>query len=188
MNGTGVDSSGTVTIKNSLVAGNGVGLKGEATGALASSYDDLFGNTTAYAGLAAGTGDLAGAVTFINLAGHNFLLPGPQVSTDQGDPADAVADEPTPNGARINLGAFGGTADAELSVPAAVTGAPGSPSPTPSTPTAIPPSGSTPGEPIAGGSDGGCALGGRSSAATSLMLVLAALALIRRRSRGARSQ
>ena len=119
-NGTGLDASGATTIKNSLVAGNDVGLKGDAPGTLASSYDDLFGNTDGYAGLAAGTGDLAGAVTFVDVVGHNFLLAGPQASTDQGDPADDVGAEPTPNGARINLGAFGGTADAELSVPAAV--------------------------------------------------------------------
>ncbi len=187
MNGTGVDSSGTATIKNSLVTGNDVGLKGTGAQALVSRYDDLFANTTPYTGLGAGTGDLAASVAFVDLGGHNFLLPGPQASTDEGDPADAVADEPTPNGARINLGAFGGTSDAELSVPAAVTGAPGSASPTPGTPTAIPPAGSTPVEPIAGGSDGGCALGGRSSGTTSWMLILAALALVRRRSRGARS-
>ena len=109
----------------------------------------------------AGTGDLAAAVTFVDLTGHNLMLAGPQPSTDEGDPADAVGEEPTPNGARINLGAFGGTADAELSTPAAVTGDPGSPTPTPSTPTALPP-GETPAHQI-GEAAGGCALGGRAA-------------------------
>jgi outer membrane protein assembly factor BamB len=179
-NGAGVDAVGATTIKNSLITGNDVGLKAEGAAALASSYDDLFGNTTPYAGLTAGTGDLAQAVTFVDLGGHNFLLPGPEASTDQGDPADDVGQEPTPNGGRINLGAFGGTADAELSVPGAVTGGPGA-APAPSTPTAIPPAGSTPGQIAAGGSEG-CALGGGrpSARATSWMLVLLALALARR--------
>jgi hypothetical protein len=78
------------------------------------------------------------------------------------------------------MGAFGGTAEAELSVPAGVTGGPGGPSPTPSTPTGIPPAGSTPGE-IAGGGSEGCAVGGRRSANTaSWMLALLALTLVRR--------
>jgi outer membrane protein assembly factor BamB len=180
-NGTGVDAVGVSTIKNSLIANNDVGLKGEGAGALVSNYDDLFANTTPYAGLTAGTGDLAQAVTFVDLGGHNFLLPGPEASTDEGDPADDVGQEPTPNGGRINLGAFGGTAEAELSVPAAVTGDSGASSPTPSTPTGIPPAGSTPSE-IAGGGSEGCALGGRPSAGTaSWMLVLMALALVRPR-------
>jgi outer membrane protein assembly factor BamB len=183
--GTGVDSSGSATIKNSLLTGDDVGLKSEISGALVSGYDDLFGNTTAYAGLAAGTGDLATAVTFVDLAGHNFLLPGPQPSTDQGDPADEVGAEPTPNGSRINLGAFGGTADAELSVPAAVTGGGGTPAPTPSTPTpgTIGPAGEVGGDSGAGG----CALGGRWPGADSAswIVVLLGLALGRRRSRRA---
>jgi hypothetical protein len=191
-NGTGVDSAGVATIKNSLVSGNDVGLKSGGAQALASRYNDLFANTTPYAGLAAGTGDLASSVTFVDLTGHNFLLPGPQASTDQGDPGDDVADEPPPNGARVNLGAFGGTADAELSVPAAVTGGPGTPAPSPSDPTAIPPAGSTPGEIAGAGSDGGCALGGRSDGATSSIarswiLVLVGLVLLRRRSREPRA-
>ncbi len=179
-NGTGLDASGATTIKNSLVAGNDVGLKGDAPGTLASSYDDLFGNTAGYAGLAAGTGDLAGAVTFVDVVGHNFLLAGPQASTDQGDPADDVGAEPTPNGARINLGAFGGTADAELSVPAAV-GEVGAASPTPSTPTGIP----TAGREVDGSTDGagGCAVGGRppASAPGSLIFVIFVAARFRRR-------
>jgi len=181
-NGIGVDATGLATIKNSLVSGNEVGLETEGSGDLASSYDDLFGNTTDYKGLVAGTGDLAAAVTFVDLTGHNLMLSGPQPSTDEGDPADAVGEEPTPNGARINLGAFGGTADAELSAPSAVTGAPGSPTPTPSTPIPLPP-GETPVRELGDGA-GGCALGGHApdaGSAAALMLVLAAIVIARRR-------
>jgi len=95
-----------------------------------------------------------------------------------------VGQEPAPNGARINLGAFGGTADAELSTPAAVTGDPASPVPTPSTPIALPP-GETPAHQIGDGA-GGCALGGEApgaGSAISSMLVLAAIVIARRRPR-----
>jgi outer membrane protein assembly factor BamB len=114
-NGAGVDSAGSATIKNSLLTANGVGLRADAAGALTSRYDDLFGNQSDYRGLLAGTGDLSTTVAFPDLAGRNLQPAGPQPSTDRGDPADDVGPEPTPNGARINLGAFGGTADAELS-------------------------------------------------------------------------
>ena len=104
---------------------------GGGSGSLASSYDDLFGNQTDRQGVAVGTGDLAAAVAFANPTAHDYRLTGPQPSTDKGDPADAVGDEPAPNGSRINLGAFGGTADAERSTPAGVTSDPtGSPLPT----------------------------------------------------------
>ena len=85
-NGIGVDATGIATIKNSLVTGNDVGLDSEGTGDLASSYDDLFGNTTDYKGLVAGTGDLAAAVTFVDLAGHNLMLAGPAAVDRPGRP------------------------------------------------------------------------------------------------------
>ncbi|HSS38762.1 MAG TPA: PQQ-binding-like beta-propeller repeat protein [Polyangia bacterium] len=180
-NGIGLDATGSAAIKNSLVSGNRVGLAVESSGSLTSSYDDLFGNQTDRQGLAAGTGELSAPVTFANPTAHDYRLAGPQASTDQGDPADAVGDEPTPNGSRINLGAFGGTAEAERSTPAAVTPDPtGSPVPT-STP-GIP---GTVGHP--GDEGGGCAVAGRAprgSSPWSLLLAVGALgALIRTRRR-----
>jgi outer membrane protein assembly factor BamB len=177
--GIGVDSAGSATLKNSLLTGNTVGLKGESSGALASSYDDLFGNQTEYDGLAVGTGDISSAVAFVDLAGRNLALAGPQPSTDLGDPADDVGAEPKPNGDRINLGAFGGTADAETSASSAV-GGNSPPSPTPTTgPSGEP----TPNGP--GPEAGGCATAGRSANArpSSLALLLAVLIFARRRSR-----
>jgi outer membrane protein assembly factor BamB len=177
--GIGVDSAGSATLKNSLVTGNTVALKNESSGGLTSSYDDLFGNQTEYAGLAAGTGDLSTAVAFVDLAGRNLALAGPQPSTDQGDPADDVGPEPKPNGDRINLGAFGGTADAEISASSAVGGNP-PPSPTPAT---GPDGGPAPNEPSA--EAGGCAMAGRSpnTHPWSVALLLAALVFARRRPR-----
>ena len=113
------------------------------------------------------------------------MLAGPQPSTDQGDPADTVGAEPTPNGGRINLGAFGGTADAELSAPAAVAGVPGAPTPTPSTPTAIPPAGQEVNGPNTDGA-GGCAVGGRPNASALGPLILVVFAAVRSRRRASR--
>jgi hypothetical protein len=178
--GIGVDSAGSATLKNSLLTGNTVALKSDTAGALSSSYDDLFGNQAAYAGLAAGTGDLSTAVAFVDLAGRNLALAGPQPSTDMGDPADDVGAEPKPNGDRINLGAFGGTADAELSV-SSIVGGNSPPSPTP---TSGPGGQPTPNDPTP--EAGGCATAGRSphGDATWVASLLTALVFARRRSRG----
>jgi hypothetical protein len=179
-NGVGLDAAGSATIKNSLVSGNHVGLAAEGAGGLTSNYDDLFGNQTGRQGVPEGTGELTAAVLFANPTSHDYRLTGPQASTDDGDPADAVGDEPTPNGARINLGAFGGTPEAELSRPAGVTADPtGSPVPI-STP-GLPGTGSHPGDEA-----GGCGVAGRAprgSYGLSLALSLAALTLVRRRRR-----
>jgi hypothetical protein len=120
---------------------------------------------------------LASSVVFVAASSHDYRLAGLQPSTDMGDPSDAVGDEPTPNGSRINLGAFGGTADAERSAPAPVT-----PDPTRSpVPTETPGIPGTPGH--TGDEVGGCGVIGRAPGASSLVLTLAALVLARRRRR-----
>ncbi len=116
-NGTAVRAIGTARVKNSLFTDNGVAAAGDAPAALTSTYNNLFANVKDYAGAAAGTGDFSTTVSFTDFAARDFRLAGPQRSTDKGDPADDVGDEPAPNGGRINLGAFGGTADAELTAP-----------------------------------------------------------------------
>jgi outer membrane protein assembly factor BamB len=158
-NGTAVDSGGSATIKNSILTGNAVGLAGHTAGALVSTFDDLFDNTVAYQGLVAGTGDFAARLTFVDPARHDFGLPGPGASTDQGDPGDDASAEPSPNGARINLGAFGGTADAEISTPVPVGDPTGRP-PAPAAPTAGAPSAHE------GDQEEGCASGGQSRGGT----------------------
>ena len=178
-NGTALDVAGSATLKNSLVSGNQIGLAVEGAGTLTGSYDDLFANQTDRQGVAAGTGDLGAMVVFANLPSHDYRLTGAQPSTDQGDPDDAVGDEPAPNGSRINLGAFGGTADAELSTPAGpgadpVADPPGLPVPTTTTGT---------GGSLGGAADqvGGCNVTGRAPGGAALLLVLAGLVLARRR-------
>ena len=126
-NATALQVAGTVQLKNSLVAGNGVALAVEPPGRLDTSYDDLFDNQTNRVGATSGTGDLALSVTFADLPGRNLRLTTSQPSTNLGDPADEVGAEPSPNGGRIDLGAFGGTADAETTAPSTVGGGPSGP-------------------------------------------------------------
>jgi len=182
-NGTGVSAAGSTRIKNSLLTSNGVALSSAASGVLTSAYNDLFGNQADYAGLQAGTGDLALAVTFADLANHSLRLVVAQPSTDRGDPADAVGDEPAPNGGRVNLGAFGGTADAEASAISSAVGGTGpglKPAPVPGSPGFHFSAGT------ASADEGGCAVGGRSERGGAWSLfALAALAVWPRRSRRA---
>jgi hypothetical protein len=171
-NGTGVASAGLAAVKNALVSSNQIGFATAAGGTVSSAYDDLFANETDHQGSAAGPGDISVAVTFPNATTHDYRLVGPQPSTDLGDPTDPVGDEPTPNGGRINLGAFGGTLDAELST--AVLGGSDPPSsPLPTTDGA----GHLTHEP------GGCAVGGAARPSLSGAFVLCAWLLARRRRR-----
>ena len=121
-NGTAVWSAGAVRIKNSLLTENVVALTVDSPGTLASRYDDLFFNQKDYQGLTAGEGDLSQGITFADLKTNDMHIVSAQPSTDKGDPADAVGEEPAPNGGRINLGAFGGTSDAELTDPSTPVG------------------------------------------------------------------
>ena len=116
-NAIAVRAAGTTRMRNSLLTGNGTAAASDTAGALASTYNNLYGNQADYAGASAGTGDFSIAVTFSDFAVRDLRLPSAQPSTDRGDPADAVGAEPAPHGGRINLGAFGGTADAELTDP-----------------------------------------------------------------------
>ena len=99
------------------------------------------------------------------------------------------ANEPAPNGGRINLGAFGGTADAEVTAPSTAVGGGGTPGATPmSDPTKV---GTTPtpsptpmADPTGGHGDGGCRVAGESRWRDdwiAILVGLCALTLRRRR-------
>jgi outer membrane protein assembly factor BamB len=179
-NATAVRANGSTRIKNSLLTDNGIAVIGDVPGALASSYNDLFGNQNDYVGTAAGVGDFSTAVTFADFAKRDFRLAGPQRSTDKGDPADDVGEEPAPNGGRINLGAFGGTADAELTVQSTAVTASNAPKAAPTSdlvPQSPAPT-STPPQFDADHGEGGCSVartsdtGWLAAAALGLLLVL----------------
>jgi MYXO-CTERM domain-containing protein len=175
--GTGARSAGALAIRNSLLTGLAVGLASDGAGTIASQYDDLFDNGADYKGPTAGTGDLAQAVQFVDQPGKDLRLAAAQPSTDRGDPKDDATSEPEPNGGRINLGAFGGTAEAELSAAstAAVTTHPAAAAPE----TDAPGTSATPGA-------GGCAVGGALESPAhvgAFGAVAVAFALVRRRRR-----
>jgi len=48
-------------------------------------------------------------VAFLDAAGGDYREAPSQPSLDSGDPRDGFSQEPAPNGARINMGAFGNT-------------------------------------------------------------------------------
>ena len=52
----GVRAAGTTRMRNSLLTGNGTAAASDTAGALTSTYNDLFGNQTDYAGASAGDG------------------------------------------------------------------------------------------------------------------------------------
>jgi MYXO-CTERM domain-containing protein len=181
-NPLGASVTGKLSIHSSLVVSNDTGLRRAGTGVVTSRYNDVFDNKTAnYEDTAAGTGDLSVAVTFRSAA--DFHLAGLQPTTDHGDPADGYALEPLPNGARVNMGAFGNTATAELSESTAgwkpVTGAkasvPSGPSPSVDSPPVAPP----------GGGGGGCVVAGSPDSPTGpflgLLVAFGAILIARRR-------
>lgn len=172
-NGVGVEGRGAVAVRNSIVTGNEVGFLRSGDSPFESRYNDLVANAAAsYRGVTPGPGDLTAAVTFRSTAAKDFHLMGVQTTTDGGDPADDFASEPAPNGGRVNMGAFGGTPEAEASA-AASASPPATADPAPSA-----------------GDGGGCAvagdaLGGGSTMA-SLLLAVVLTATRRRRTRGGR--
>lgn len=191
---TAVQTSGTVRIKNSLLTENVSALVVESPGTLASRYNNLFANQKDYSGTEAGEGDLAQVVTFTDLKTRDLHLAGPQPTTDKGDPSDKIGDEPEPNGGRLNLGAFGGTAEAELTAPSTAVGgsSPAGPALVADTPaTATPSLGSK--SPASPGSNAdeqvGCSVvpGGQTGGLMAALASLSAL-FVRRRRRASRGE
>lgn len=122
-NDSGVVGLGVTHVRNSIITAGMNGLVSGPARTLVSSYNNLFAITGApYVQVLRGTGDLAFPVTFRALDENDFRLTDVQVVTDRGDPRDQFTNEPVPNGARVNLGAFGNTLDAELSLPTADAG------------------------------------------------------------------
>jgi MYXO-CTERM domain-containing protein len=175
-NPTGASVSGKLAIRSSIVTANDKGLERLAAGQVTSRYNDVTGNVTSgYEGITVGTGDLSAAVTFRSSA--DFHLAGLQPTTDMGDPSDAFGLEPQPNGARVNMGAFGNTTTAELSrssdgwtTAATARGVSSGPSPVgdSTTPSATPP----------GGGGSGCSVAGEApSSSGAFAWLVAALAI-----------
>lgn len=121
--------------RNGIVAFNGPGggIDGTGTPASAFAYNCIFGNTSAdlvgVTDVIGSNGNISGNPRFANVADGDFHLKScngrwdlltstwvydnvtsPCIST--GDPAVAYANEPAPNGSRINMGVHGNTLEA----------------------------------------------------------------------------
>lgn len=109
----GLQATGSAVARNNIVQQNGVGLKG----AVGSTYNDV---SDGYQDCSAGNGDLSMLVLFLDPASGDYREAASQPSLDAGMPQDSFSQEPSPNGHRINLGAFGNTslAAASPAVPA----------------------------------------------------------------------
>lgn len=133
-------STGSIVLKNSIVAFNPAGAVSlQDDGNATIRYCDFYGNgasqfsgtTDAVVGL---RGNISADPLFVNIAnndfhekswaGHYNLLTGTWVSDavnspciDKGDPAGLYSLEPLPNGDRLNMGAYGNTAQASKGSP-----------------------------------------------------------------------
>jgi len=101
-------SSGAVTIKNNIIdsfsASGSVGIYKFSSGALATSYNDVFGNDNNWAGLSPGpgTGDISADPRFVDPAGNDFHLKYNSPCINSGDPTSA----PDPDGSRADMGDY----------------------------------------------------------------------------------
>ncbi|HET6282730.1 MAG TPA: PQQ-binding-like beta-propeller repeat protein, partial [Polyangia bacterium] len=114
-NQNGVKSFGSVLVKNSVLAQGHTAFWSDSSNAIASKFNDSYNNSVDYRNVERGLGDFNAEVGWVDAANNDLHVLAHQPSTDRGDPDDDFSQEPQPNGGRINLGAFGGTDEAELS-------------------------------------------------------------------------
>lgn len=100
-------------VKNNIITNSSVGIDNNAAPGV-HRYNDVFNNEVNYAGAfnLSGVGDISLAPRYLDPAANDFRLQNTSPALDAGDPADAVGEEPAPNGSRIDLGAYGGTKNA----------------------------------------------------------------------------
>jgi len=101
--------NGTPTIRNTILCNNGPGdLYGVSDTAI--SYSLICDGT--YDGI---NNNITGNPKFVDTGNNNYHLTACSPAVDAGDPADDYSQEPARNGARINMGAYGNTPEAEVS-------------------------------------------------------------------------
>lgn len=92
----GIRSTGTVTLRNSIVQENGAAFDGAVAATYSTVSDDA-------------------EVDFVDAAAGDYREKAGEPSVDAGDPADDYSAEPQDNGSRVNQGAFGNTSEATTS-------------------------------------------------------------------------
>ena len=123
-----------VLAKNNIIAHNGIALLVYADyAAPENSFNCFWNNVINLEGDArAGVGDFIRDPLFADYSGHDYHLQSAagrwsegvwvidavdSPGIDAGDPCDPVGMEPVPNGGRMNIGAYGGTAQASKTLP-----------------------------------------------------------------------
>ncbi len=129
-----------------------LGFGGAPSDGLLVAFNDVFDNDSDYLDTPDRTGqggNISLDPAYADVAGRDFhLLPG-SPAIDTGDPATPVGGEPMGGGGRVDMGRYGGTAEATAVVAAPPPAAP--PGPAPTAPTTPPP-------PRRGSGSSGCAL------------------------------
>lgn len=109
-------------IANNIITRNTNGIHySYVTGVPSLKYNNLWNNGIDYVCnnqpdiTLAGTGDIFANPLFINADANNFHLLPDSLCIDAGDPCSPWETEPLPNGARVNIGAYGNTSEATRS-------------------------------------------------------------------------
>lgn len=108
--------TGAPSVRNNILAYNNWGMVTNAFTESVRPYNDIFASSFQYSGAntTPGEGDLSLNPQFRDTASAtlDLRLGISSPCIDAGNPSDNFADEPDPNGARINMGAYGGTVKA----------------------------------------------------------------------------
>lgn len=123
--GAAIDArDGAVMVRNNILQKSWTGLLAVAPAAVTHRYNDVWENAYAdFSGTVPSTGDFSAPVRFRDEPARDFRVLDGEPTVDAGDPADPFAQEPAPNGNRINVGAYGDTPwAAVIAVPAAAAG------------------------------------------------------------------
>ncbi len=118
--GVNLNQSPSAKVISCTVAGNSqygiVGTCAQVTNCIVwNNGDDLSSCTATYSCIQdgdSGLGNISGDPCFVNVDANDFHLSTSSVCIDAGEPWAAYANEPSPNGGRIDLGAYGNTAEA----------------------------------------------------------------------------
>jgi hypothetical protein len=112
----GAGQTGDVSVVDAIVsATTGACLSADASlpaTRLTATYTDQWACGAANANVTSGAGGLAVDPLYANAASYDYTLLAASPCVNAGDPASAYDAEPAPNGCRVDLGAYGNTAEA----------------------------------------------------------------------------